>query len=110
MDDDLDDQGRIIEQDEEDFEQQDDEEALGQGMTFRRPNAPLTLVQGQRDRSTMLDFGNKKKELLHMKSMLDITIGESARKYSFRHSLNNLVYIYRTNEEPIQCSGLDVHQ
>ena len=73
MNDEVDDQDPIIEQDEADFEE---EGALGQGISFRRPSEPLTLVLGEKDRSTMLQLDNKKKELLHIKTQLDMAIGE----------------------------------
>ena len=74
MDDDLDDNDRIIEQDEADF----DENALGIGdeTTFRRPTEPVTLVLDSRGRSAILNLESKKKELLFIKQKLDSELGK----------------------------------
>lgn len=79
MYDDRDDEDSLIDQNEDDFVEED---ALddGQGTTFRRPSDPLTLVLGEKDRSTTLDLEKKRKEILNIKVKLGRAIGECRKR------------------------------
>ena len=103
----LDDHDRIIEQEEDDF----NEEALGirAGTTFRRPTGPVTLVLDSRDRSVTLDLDSKKKEVLFLKQRLDAEIGKCGNSHIPNFS-NLVLHQKRTRPYFRQNFGLDLLQ